>query len=84
MGVARVRQPVSVAAGQALELRAGGPVEVATTVQSRDGSVYAETALRTAAGHSISGALGPGEHMGLTEVIGPEGAVLVSGWAGFG
>lgn len=85
MALAASDRPVNIPAGGAVEVKAGGPVEIMiTTSASRGGDVTADMRLVTATGHTVGGYSGPEEGSGVVEVVGPDGDVVAVGKAEFG
>jgi hypothetical protein len=83
MGSATVPGSLSVEAGKAIRVKAGGPVQVKVEARSQSGNVMATVNLQTATGHGISGGSGEGAS-GKVEILGAEGKILQTGSAEFG
>lgn len=84
LALARIARPVNISAGKAVEVKAGGPVEIKLSANSGGGRVQAEINLATATGNEIGGVAGSGRSGGVVEVVGPDGDVLATGSAEFG
>lgn len=85
MALASSERPLNIPTGGAVEVKAGGPVEITVNASAgRGGEVNADMRLVTAAGHMVGGFSGPEEGSGVVEVVGPDGNVLAVGKAEFG
>ncbi len=82
--LAYVPRAMMLEAGQEHTIEAGGPVKIDLQARAQSEMVDVSLSLATAAGDPVTDGVGEAEQAGTIEIIGPDGALIARGEAGFG